>query len=107
MSDITKNDIKEAVSEVLTESFPKLLAPFAQAIQKDFQKVDERFDKVEADLSEVKADVKWMKENSSELFGKIDSFTDMYKNQEEQMAVFSKQIQRFEERLLKVESNGK
>jgi len=84
---ISKQTIKEAVVEALE--------PFGLAIQNDFKKVDERFDKVdgrldvidgrldkvegrlntiESELSEVKSDVKWMKDNSSAVFTKLDKY---------------------------------
>ena len=64
MAELTKKDVKEAVVEALE--------PFANAVQEDFRKVDGRLDKIEFDMTEVKKDVKWMKDNASQLFAKLD-----------------------------------
>jgi peptidoglycan hydrolase CwlO-like protein len=66
MVEITKNDIKKV--------FVQSLEPFANAIQKDIQRLDGKIDKVEVRLTNVEQDVKWMKENSSALFTKLDRF---------------------------------
>src|SRR3989338_453395 len=112
MSDVSQQNIKEAVIEVLE--------PFAQSIQKDFQEVNNRLDKmdgrfdnvdnrldkmdgrfdnvdnrldkmdgrllnVEIGLKEVKNDVQVIKENSSELFIKLDDFISLYRKHEQEL----------------------
>ena len=124
MAELTKKDVKEAVVEVLE--------PFAVSVQKDFQgvntrldKVDGRLDKVDGrldkidgrldrvdfelsetrqDVREVKGEVKWMKDNSSELFTKLDKFIALLEKQEQEMLMFGAQLKRLEERVQKLES---
>ena len=116
MAELTKNDIKKAVIEALE--------PFAVSTQKDFQGVNERFDKVDArldkvdgrldkveiglsevktELSEVKTEVRWIKENSSELFAKLDKFIALLEKQEQEILMFGAQLKRLEERVQKLE----
>ncbi len=110
MPDITKQDIKDAVIEVLE--------PFAKSIQADFQGVNKRLDghdavfkEIKIDLADVKqqlgtveADVKEMKANSSELFAKLDEFISLYKNQESENRSLASQLARLEERVSKLEA---
>jgi septal ring factor EnvC (AmiA/AmiB activator) len=124
MPDITKQDIKDAVIEVLE--------PFAKSIQADFQGVNKRLDghdaafaginqqlgvietglaevkgevkEIKADLAEVKAEVKEMKDNSSQLFAKLDEFISLYKNQESENRSLASQLARLEERVSKLEA---
>ncbi len=106
MAELTRKDLKE----VFTES----LAPFAKAVQTDFQKVNERLntidgrlDKVEFDVHEIKKDVKEMKDSSSELFKKLDDLIGMYKKQEQELAILNMQYKRLEERVAKLEGQKK
>lgn len=96
MPQLSKQDIKEIFTETLE--------PFAKAVQSDFSKVNGRFDKVEFDLSEVKKDVKWMKDNSSELFTKLDKLISFYEKHDQELLILSSQLQRLEERVVKLES---
>lgn len=107
---LLKKDIKEAVIEALE--------PFGKTIQKDFQKVDGRFDKIEqdvklikydiklikADVEIVKQDVKWMKDNSSELFAKLDKFIKLYEDQKQELLILGEHFKRLEERVIKLEN---
>ena len=116
MSDVSQQNIKEAVIEVLE--------PFAQSIQKDFQEVNNRLDKmdgrfdnvdnrldkmdgrllnVEIGLKEVKNDVQVIKENSSELFIKLDDFISLYRKHEQELLVISHQLRNLEERVAQLE----
>ncbi|MFH1225928.1 MAG: hypothetical protein V1684_01410 [bacterium] len=102
MAEETKQNIKEAVIEVLE--------PFAQSIQKDFQGVNNRLDNidnrltnVEFELKTVKDDVQVIKENSSELFTKLDEFISLYKKQEQELLVLGSQVRRLEDRVAKLE----
>lgn len=113
MAGLTKKDIKEVVIESL--------APFAKAVQKDFEKVNERFDKVDGrldkvegrldklgfDVHELKKDVKEMKDKSSELFKKLDDMITMYKKHEQEIAIMNIHIKRLEERISKLEEQRK
>ena len=124
MAELTRKKLKE----VFTES----LGPFAKAVQGDFEKVHERFDTmdgrlggvesrlggvearlggvesrlggVDQRLSAVEKDVKWMKDNASELFTKLDRFIALLEKQEQETAVLSAHVRRLEERVAKLES---
>ncbi|MBI3589407.1 MAG: hypothetical protein HY093_03280 [Candidatus Liptonbacteria bacterium] len=109
MPELTKKDIKEV--------FVETLEPFAASVQKDFQgvnnrldkvdsrleRVDSRLDNLELGLSEVKADVKWMRDNSGELFAKLDKFIALLEKQEQELLMFGVQLKRLEERVQKLE----
>lgn len=115
MTEITKKDIKEIVIGALN--------PFAKAVQNDFRRIDKRFDgmdkrldgvdkrldgvenrlsRVESDLVEVKQDVRWMKENSGELFSKLDKFIALYEEQRQEIVILGGQLRRLEEELSQV-----
>lgn len=121
---ITKKDVKDAVLSALN--------PFARAVQSDFLKVNKRFDKVEGELGEVKRDIvgikgdvvgikgdiagikmrlsgvesdgKWMKDNSSALFTKLDKFISLYEEQKQELLMLGAQFKRLEERIAKLEA---
>ena len=93
---LSKKDIKEVVVGALE--------PFAKAVQNDFVGVNKRFDKVELELKEVKSEVKWMKDNFSELFTKLDKFIALYEKQEQELLILSAQVKRLEERMIKLEA---
>ena len=99
MPGLTKKDLKEV--------FIESLAPFAKAVQNDFQKVNDRLNKVEFELHEVKKDVKEMKDSSSELFKKLDDLISMYKKREQEFEVLNMQVRRLEERVAKLEGRGR
>lgn len=93
MAEITKKDLKGAVSEAIE--------PFAKSVQRDFQKVhsrlggvedrlggvENRLTSVEFDLSEVKKGVAYVRQNSSELFTRLDKFIAMYEKQDQELAI--------------------
>ena len=109
MAELSKQDIKEIFIEALD--------PFAQAVQKDFRRMDERFDKmdgrfdkvegrltkIEDRLTNVENDVKWMKDNSSALFTKLDKFISLYEKQEQELLMLGAQLKRLEDRVVKLE----
>jgi len=123
MKEITKQDIKEIFTETLE--------PFAQAVQQDFKRVDKRLDKmdgrldkmdgrldkmdgrldkmdvrldtIDGRLTNVEKDVKWMKDNSSALFTKLDKFISLYEKQEQELLMLGTQLRRLEERVAKLE----
>src|SRR3989338_5092816 len=113
MAELTRKDLKE----VFTES----LEPFAKAVQEDFRavntrldkvdprldKMDSRFDGLEERMVSVEADVKWMKENASELFAKLDRFIALLEKNEQETLMLSAQMKRLEERVEKLESHRK
>ncbi len=110
MAGLTKKDLKEV--------FIESLEPFAEAIQKDFDRIDRkiavegmridnRLAKLDFDVQEVKKDVKWMRDHTSELFKKLDDIIAMYKKQEQEMAILNMQYKRLEERVAKLEGRGK
>lgn len=117
MAGLTKKDLKE--------TFAGALEPFAQAVQGDVtrldtkigvegMRIDNRLAKLELevretrhDVQKVKADVKWMKDNFSELFAKLDEFISLYKKQEQELAILAVQIKRLDERLSKLEAQQK
>jgi len=92
MAGLTRKDLKEVFQETLD--------PFANAVQADFGRVHERLDKVEVDI-------KWMKENSGELFKKLDDLISLLKSHEEQMTMMQEQIRRLEDRVAKLEGRHK
>ena len=117
MTELTKQDIKEIFTEALE--------PFAQAVQQDFRridgrldKMDGRFDKIEGRLDKmdghldkiderlinVENDVKWMKDNSSALFTKLDKFISLYEKQEQELLMLGAQLRRLEDRVAKLET---
>ncbi len=75
---LTKKDIREALGEVFDDKFDKSfsrnLEPFAKAVQEDFKNVRTEIQFVQTDLSKVQKNVRWMKDNASELFTKLDKF---------------------------------
>lgn len=103
MAQSAKRELKKTVIDALE--------PFARAIQGDFRKVNSRFDKVDGSLdnidsrlSSVERDVKWMKENMSELFIKLDRFIALYEKQEQEMIILSEQMRRLEDRVARLEA---
>lgn len=62
------------------------------------------FTKLGTELSEVKSDVKWMKDNSSELFTKLDKFITLYEDQKTELKSLTNQMERLEGRVAKLES---
>jgi len=65
----------------------KKISALDTKIEVKSEKLDNRLAKVEFELREVKVDVKWMKENFSGLFTKLDKFVALYKKQEQEMLV--------------------
>ena len=117
MAEITRKDLQEVVTESLE--------PFAKAVQNDFKRIDKRFDGVdkrfdgveqrldgveqrldgvEQRLGAVEQDVKWMRENSSELFTKLDRLIALFEKNEQEILMLSAQLKRLEERVNKLES---
>ncbi|MCR4328198.1 MAG: hypothetical protein NUV53_01640 [Patescibacteria group bacterium] len=95
---LTKKDLVQ-IKGTVTEVFE----PFAKAVQTDFGMLNKQLDDVEREFREVKNDVQWMKENSGELFSKLDRFISMYEDQKKELAAFGMQMKRLEERVAKLE----
>ena len=71
--------------------------------QQGFSNLDNRLVKVEDRLVKVEVDVRWMKENSGELFTKIDRFIYLYEEQRQELSVLIGQVRRLEDRVVKIE----
>ena len=76
-------------------------------VQNDFAKVNTRLDKVdvrldniEIRLSGVEKEVREMKENTNELFTKLDRFITLYETQRQELSVLGVQLRRLEERVI-------
>lgn len=114
MPPLTKEDIKDV--------FVETLEPFVKAVQEDFGVIKKELKEtrselketrselkdeiagVKFDLTEVKNDVKWMKENSSELFTKLDKFISLYQEERQERTVLATQVSRLEERVNQLEA---
>lgn len=68
----------------------------ARMMQGEFTGVNKR-------LGDLEADIKEIKENSSELFAKLDEFISLYRDTKQELASLSKQLRRVEERLAQLE----
>ncbi|MBI5913253.1 hypothetical protein HY839_02300 [Candidatus Azambacteria bacterium] len=55
-------------------------------------------------LSGVENDVKWMKDNSSALFTKLDKLISLYEEQKQELLMLGAQFKRLEERVAKLEA---
>jgi len=113
---ISKKDIK-GIKDVFTRS----LEPFSKAIQSDLVKIDkrligvegrltgveDRLTGVEDRLTGVEADVKWMRENTSELFEKLDRILALFEKHEQELIIMSAQLRRLEDRVSKLETDLK
>ena len=86
----------------------------ARMMQSGFVKVDEKIDLVskdlgveiglvKMDLAEVKRDVKEMKDNSSELFKKLDAFIKLYEETKSEYQSLAKLVARLENRVAQLE----
>jgi chromosome segregation ATPase len=109
MAELTKQEIKSV--------FIEALEPFAFSIQQELQRIDGRLDgidkrlnNIEADMVDVKYRLSNVEQNQIELNNKfdsliitIDSLIYAHKKQEQEVIMFSIQIKRLEERLIKVE----
>ncbi len=73
------------------------------AVDKKFDVIDKRFDAVDKRFDKIESGINEMKENSSELFNKLDKFIALYEKQEQEMSIFGAQLRRIEERVIKLE----
>lgn len=93
----------------LDKKFDDKLDKLAAMTQRGFLRLDEKIDKVALRLDEkidkVALDVKEMKENSSELFTKLDKFIKLYEDQKQELLMFGAQLRRLEERMSKLENS--
>ena len=67
------------------------------------EKMDKKFAVVEKRLDGVENEIRSMKENSSELFTKLDRFIALYEKQEKEMLLLGAHHRRLEERVAKLE----
>ncbi len=107
---LTKKDVKDVVVEVL--------APFAKAVKKDFDRIDKRFEQVdkrfdqvelrltgiEFELRETNKRVARLEEQVQNLFNKMDKLIGFYERQQQEITVMSAQIKRLEERMVRLET---
>ena len=70
----------------LKQVFNEVLEPFAKSVQDDFMKVNRRLDGMDKRLEHIDGRIgnfenEWreFRKNSSELFGKLDRFINLYK----------------------------
>lgn len=117
MAELTQKDLREAVTGALE--------PFARSVQGEFTRIhgefekvharmgtfeermgafEERMDTFDARLGNVERDVKWMRDNASELFAKLDRFITLLEKQEQETVILAAQVRRLEERVAKLES---
>lgn len=116
MADLTKKDLKEI--------FIKSLEPFANAIQKDIQKLDDKVEKLDdkvkkldvkverldakvevlsEKVDKIETDVKEMKENSGALFTKLDRYISFYEALSHDFMAMNVHINRLDDRVAKLE----
>jgi chromosome segregation ATPase len=107
-----KNMTIDDLARLMQEEFSGINKRF-DGVDKRFDEVDERFDGVETrlggvetELAEVKSDVKWMKDNSGELFTKLDKFIKLYEDQKQELTSLSAQMERLEQRIEKLEQQN-
>lgn len=73
-------------------------------VDKRLNGIDKRLDGIDKRLDGVEREIREMKENSGELFVKLDEFITLYKKQEEELLMFGAQLRRLEERIEKLEA---
>lgn len=121
---LTKKDVKDVVVEVL--------APFAKAVKKDFDRIDKRFEQVnkrfeqvdkrfeqvdkrfdqvglrltgiEFELRETNKRVAHLEEQVQNLFNKMDKLIGFYERQQQEITIMSAQIKRLEDRIVRLEA---
>jgi len=72
-------------------------------VERRLTRVEGRLIGVEGRLTKVENDVRWMKNNFSELFTKLDKFIALYEKQEQELLVLGVQLRRLEERVAALE----
>lgn len=65
-------------------------------VKQDVSALKQDVSELKKDMSEVKQDVKWMKDNSSELFTKLDKFIALYEKHEQELLLFGEQMRRYD-----------
>jgi archaellum component FlaC len=72
-------------------------------IEKRLDGHDKRFDGIEKRLDVLETDVKFIKDNASELFAKLDEFISLYRDAKQELSLLAKQMGRLEERVAQLE----
>jgi archaellum component FlaC len=112
----------------LKQVFNEVLEPFAKSVQDDFMKVnrrldgmdkrldgmDKRLDRMDRRLEHIDGRIgnfenEWreFRKNSSELFGKLDRFINLYKDQKDELTSLFAQTQRLERRVENLEKQNR
>ena len=119
----------------LKQVFNEVLEPFAKSVQDDFMKVNRRLDGMDKRLDRMDRRLDGMdkrldgmdkrlehidgrignfenewrefRKNSSELFGKLDRFINLYKDQKDELTSLFAQTQRLERRVENLEKQNR
>lgn len=95
---LTKNDVREVVEEVFDrkfdekfdkkfdEKFDQRIAPFAQAVQLEFEKMNKK----------IEDNFQWIKDN---IYKKLDAFISMYKDNKQEITMLASQSRRLSNRV--------
>jgi archaellum component FlaC len=75
----------------------------ARLMQGEFIGVKGEFTSVNKRLDVLEADVKFIKDNASELFTKLDEFISLYRDTKQELGLLAKQVNRLEERVVQLE----
>ena len=103
MDNLTKKDIQELLDAKIDPLAVSMQNEFA-VINDRLGSVENRLENVEDRLGSVESDVSWMKNNSGELFTKLDKFIALYDDQKQELTFLSGQLKRLEMRVDKIES---
>ena len=77
----------------------------ARLMQNEFLGVNQRLDGHDKRFAALEADVKYIKDNASELFTKLDEFISLYKDTKQELEILSAQLRRLEERVAQIEKS--
>jgi len=117
MDNLTKKDIQELLDAKIDPLAVSMQNEFAVindrlgSVENRLENVEDRLgsvenhlENVEDRLGSVESDVSWMKNNSGELFTKLDKFIALYDDQKQELTFLSGQLKRLEMRVDKIES---
>ena len=105
----------------LKQVFNEVLEPFAKSVQDDFMKVnrrldgmdkrldgmDRRLEHIDGRIGNLENEWREFRKNSSELFGKLDRFINLYKDQKDELTSLFAQTQRLERRVENLEKQNR
>lgn len=96
----------EFTKQNLKDVFLDSLEPFARSIQIDLNEIKERLTSLEGDSVEIKGrlvavetDVKWMRNNSGELFTKLDHFIALQEENKQEITILNVHVRDLEKRI--------